>query len=290
MKAVLVTGASSGIGRMLAESLGRNGFLVFAGARVPEDLVSLGTLENVHPVRLDVTDQADIRSAVETVSKANCSLYALVNNAGIVTLGPLIDGDDAEFELTLAVNLRGSYLVTRAFGPAIVKEQGRIINIGAVAGTLANVNVGAYSISKHGIEAFTDCLAAEVEPFGVKVSIIEPGSFKSRIGVNACQRKPGLSTLLPDFSSYREPIEVVSAVWHALTSDQPKRRYLVVPDAAAAGRVIRKQILRLMQLNEGHTHTFSRDELVSMLDVSLSATNSASESVVHDGANRRGVT
>jgi NAD(P)-dependent dehydrogenase (short-subunit alcohol dehydrogenase family) len=277
-KAVLVTGASSGIGRKVTERLAADGYFVYAGARKESDLKELAGIKNVQPVRLDVTSAADIAAAVETITKGGRGLHGLVNNAGIGTLGPLATMKPEEFDLTMAVNARGPYLVTRAFTPLITAGKGRITTTGSISGILASKGNGAYSMSKHAVEAFTDALAAEMEPLGVHVSVVEPGNYNSEIARNAIERvganevaRIGGNVTMADRSKYREPDEVAAAVVHALFDPNPKRRYLVVPNDREAEVTIKKQIAQLVQLNEGQPYTYDREALVKMLDEALAS-------------------
>ena len=116
-EAVLVTGASTGIGRKITERLAADGYFVYAGARKEADLKALAALPNVQPVRLDVTDLRDIEAAVSTITKGGRGLYGLVNNAGIGTLGNVATIKPEEFDLVMAVNLYGPYRITKAFMP-----------------------------------------------------------------------------------------------------------------------------------------------------------------------------
>jgi NAD(P)-dependent dehydrogenase (short-subunit alcohol dehydrogenase family) len=275
-KAVLVTGASSGIGRKIAERLAAQGHFVYAGARKEEDLKALAAIKNVQPIRLDVTRQEDIDTAVAAITRGGRGLYGLVNNAGIGTLGPLATMKPEEFDLTMAVNVRGPYAVTRAFAPLVVAQKGRITTTGSISGILSSRGNGAYSMSKHAIEAFTDALAAEIEPQGVRVSIVEPGNYNSEIARNAIERvgmseveRIGANAQMADRTRYKEPDEVADAVIHALFDANPKRRYMVVPNQREAEVTIRKQIEELVQLNEGHAYTYDRDALVRMLDEAM---------------------
>jgi NAD(P)-dependent dehydrogenase (short-subunit alcohol dehydrogenase family) len=275
-KAILVTGASSGIGRTITERLAAAGHLVYAGARKETDLKELSGIRNVRPVRLDVTNEKDIAAAVETITKGGRGLHGLVNNAGVGTLGPLATMKPEEFDLVMAVNVKGPYLVTRAFAPLITAQKGRITTIGSISGILASRNVGAYSMSKHAIEAFADALAAEMEPAGVHVSVIEPGNYNSEIAKNAIARvgqaeldRMGANAQLGDRSQYKAPDEVADAAMHALFDPNPKRRYMVVPNEREAEITIRKQIAQLVQLNEGQPYTYDREGLVKLLDEAL---------------------
>ncbi len=272
-RAILVTGASTGIGRAITERLAAEGHFVFAGARKPADLEALARIENVQPVRLDVTEQRDIDAARDLVVRSGRGLYGLVNNAGVTTLGSVADLPQAEFDLMMAVNAAGPWRVTKAFAPLIAGSRGRITTIGSISGILAGENNSSYSMSKHAVEAFTDALAAEMQGAGVRVSVIEPGNYNTPIARKAAERiGPGLDprfAKLADRSRYKEPDEVAATVLRALFEPDPKRRYLIVPEEREAERTIRRQVLRLVQLNEGHAYTYDRAALIAMLDEEL---------------------
>src|SRR6267143_628027 len=155
-KAVLVTGASTGIGRTITERLAKEGYVVYAGARKEQDLKDLNAIPSVRSLRLDVTSAGDIAAAVDTVTRAGRGLYALVNNAGVGLGGPLIEMKEEDFHFLMNVNLYGPYRVTKAFSPLIVASKGRITTIGSISGILTGPHSGAYSMSKHAIEAFSD--------------------------------------------------------------------------------------------------------------------------------------
>ncbi len=187
-KAILVTGASSGIGLRITEVLAANGYVVYAGARKEEDLKRLEAMENVEAVRLDVTVQSDIDAAAKLIKDKGRGLYGLVNNAGIVSMGPLIEVPVSELESVFDVNVYGPYRVTQALAPFIIDSKGRIVNISSITGIFSGGLSGQYSMSKHAVEAFTESLAIELKRFGVKVSAIEPGSFASNAGTTAAKR------------------------------------------------------------------------------------------------------
>lgn len=269
-KAILVTGASSGIGLLLTEHLARMGHVVYAGARAPDRLERIASLRNVRPLLLDLTDSKSVAAAVEEVAKSDIGLYGLVNNAGVATFGSVLDGDADEFDLVMAVNVRGTYLATRAFAPLIIPHRGRVVTIGSISGILAEPKLSAYSMSKHALEAFVDAFAHEVEALGVGASIVEPGGFRTRLSENIKDRLGALPGL-PDLSARREPHDVVLAVTSALFDASTRRRYLVVATAEEARRTLCKQIEQLVQLNQGHTFTLDRDQLVHLLDATLAA-------------------
>jgi len=269
MKAVLVTGASTGIGRKITERLATDGYFVYAGARKDSDLKALGAIKNVQAVRLDVTRPDDIEAARKVIEGGRLGLYGLVNNAGVVTIGNVLDTKMEEFDVVMSVNVYGPWRITRAFAPLIVASKGRITNIGSINGIISFAQAGAYSMSKHSIEAFTDALAQEMAPLGVRVSVVEPGSYKSEIFRNEVQRA-GTGTQLLDFASHaKDPDEVAVAVEQALFDPNPKPRYMVVPEEQQARVTIRTQIEKLVELNEGQPYAYDRDTLVKMLDEAL---------------------
>ena len=279
-KAVLVTGASTGIGHTITQRLAADGYFVYATARKPEDLKALGAMKNVQALRLDVTHPEDIAAALETITKAGRGLYGLVNNAGIATIGSVADMKFEEYELVMDVNATGPVRMIKAFEPLIIEQKGRIVNIGSISGILASQNLAAYSMSKHAIEALTDSLAAQLGASGVRVSVVEPGNYNSDIGKNAVARmgvdSPAVrstgSAARVDRSNYKAPDEVAAAVEQALFEPEPKRRYMVVPNQEEAEVTIRKQIEQLVQLNEGQPYAYDRTTLVKMLDEALAKT------------------
>ena len=285
-KAVLVTGASSGLGRAMTEMMASRGYFVYAGARKDRDMQELNAIENVQAVRLDVTKQDEIDAAVTTIRDAGRGLYGLVNNAGVVVLSPLIEIDEEDFDFQMNVNVYGPYRITRAFAPLIMESKGRISIISSISGTLAGSTWGPYSMSKHAMEAFGDSLAEEMERFGVKVSLIEPGTYRSKIGDNAvnrmAQRKQTVDSsefkeelsesvewVTTHISQSGDPNEVAEAVMHALFDENPKPRYLVVPNQEQAQWTINRAIERVVEQNYQQKYSYDRGELIEMLDRAL---------------------
>jgi len=286
-RAVLVTGASTGIGRLIAEKLATDGHFVYAGARKPADIAALSAMDNIQGVRLDVTVQSEIDAAVKLVEAGGMGLYGVVNNAGVNVLAPLIEIDEDELDFLFDVNIYGPYRITRAFAPQIIESQGRIVNISSISGTLSGPLYGIYSMSKHALEAYTDSLAIEMDLLGVKVIGVEPGNYKTNIFHNRCDRMMarGYSAEGSRFEAFvaprveqcrnrpvdtdPEPHQVADAVANALFSDSPKEHYLVVPEQRQAGWTIGKALEEVVSLNEDHEFSYSRDELVEMLDEQL---------------------
>jgi NAD(P)-dependent dehydrogenase (short-subunit alcohol dehydrogenase family) len=284
-KAVLVTGASSGIGLKITEVLAERGVYVYAGARKPEDLKRLDAMENVSSVKLDVTIQSEIDAAVEKITAEGRGLYGIVNNAGVAIIAPLIEVEEDDLQFQMDVNVFGPYRVTKAFAPLVIDSKGRITTIGSISGILSGTLFGPYSMTKHAMEAYADSLAREMERFDVRVSIVEPGNYKSKIGQSLKKRLDARGADFED-SAYREemegmmarvgqaddqkdPDEVAEAVYHALFDENPKMRYMVVPYERQAEITIAKAIEEMAQLNEEQDYTFSREELIEMLDEAL---------------------
>ena len=286
-KAVLITGASSGIGRNMAETLAREGYYVYAGARKQADIDALSAIDNITGIQLDVNEQEEIDAAVEFVRAQGRGLYGLVNNAGVAIIAPLIEVDEDDLFFQMNVNVFGPYRVTKAFAPLIIGSKGRITTTGSISGILSGTLFGPYSMSKHAIEAYTDSLAREMHKFDVQVSVIEPGNYKSSIVDSLIRRmesrgqrfedslyREELERMmggLSDIDEDKEPDEVSAALLDFLSDPNPKRRYMVVPNQGQAEITIRKAISELTQLNERQAYTYSRDELVGLLDEALAA-------------------
>ncbi|XP_053313654.1 17-beta-hydroxysteroid dehydrogenase type 6-like [Spea bombifrons] len=182
-KYVLITGCDSGFGNLLAKQLDRRGMQVLAACLTEKgaDDLNLATSSRLQTVILDVTDSQSVSNAVKWVihKVSNKGLWGLVNNAGIVSPAAPNEWLTIEdFSRVLNVNLLGTISVTLSLLSLIRKAQGRIVNMSSVMGRLAFLG-GGYCISKHGIEAFSDSLRRELQPFGVKVAIIEPSSYRT---------------------------------------------------------------------------------------------------------------
>lgn len=293
VKHVLVTGTSTGIGRNLAETLARNGYRVYAGVRKDADYETLNAIENITAVRMDVTKPEEIDAVVAFIREQGTGLYGLVNNAGVGGGGPVAETPVDQQTFVYSVNVEGVYRVTKAFAPLISESKGRIVTTGSIAGTLSWAGGSAYSGSKHWIEAFTDALAAEMAPQGVSVSVVEPGNFQSRIRRSSVLREferieaaggeitDEMRAMYEETEkqelSYKKPDEVSAAFMHALFDAEPLRRYVVAPNAEEQGWTIRTKIQQLVELNTWGPYSFSRDELVEMLDAALAGESASPE-------------
>ena len=246
-KHVLITGTSTGIGRNLAETLARQGYRVYAGVRNDVDQEALNAIQNITAVRMDVTKPEEIEAAVAFIREQGTGLHGLVNNAGVGGGGPVVETPVDQQTFVYDVNVEGVYRVTQAFAPMIIESKGRIVTTGSIAGTLSWAGGTAYSGSKHWIEAFTDGLAAEMQPLGVSVSVVEPGNYQSRIRRSAVLREferveaaggeitDDMRAMYEETEkrelSYKQPDDVSAAFLHALFDPEPLRRYVVVPSA-----------------------------------------------------------
>lgn len=248
-QSVIITGASTGIGAACALELHHRGFRVFAGVRKAADGLRLQEQASrfLAPLMIDVTDEASVAEAAKTVagSLGGGPLAGLVNNAGIMIGGPLETLSVSDFRRQLDVNVVGQLAVIQAMLPLLRGCRGRIVNIGSFNGRVAVPYSGAYSASKHALEAMTDVLRVELRRWGISVSIVEPGSVKTPIWDKAhgeAQRvlesmtRQGEILYGEDMRAMREaslrlaaggmPVErVVRAVVHALTASRPKARY-----------------------------------------------------------------
>lgn len=184
-KYVFITGCDSGFGNLLAKTLDRKGFHVIAACLTEKGAADLAAAASprLKTLLLNVTDGASIRRAVEFVSKevGERGLWGLVNNAGrSIPIGPTEWMQLEDFKKVLDVNLIGVIDVTLQFLPLLKKARGRVVNVASILGRLS-LTGGGYCLSKYGVEAFSDSLRRDMQHFGIKVSIIEPGFFKTAV-------------------------------------------------------------------------------------------------------------
>ncbi|MEA5568411.1 SDR family NAD(P)-dependent oxidoreductase [Anabaena sp. UHCC 0399] len=251
---VVITGASTGIGEACALHLDKLGFCVFAGVRKDSDAQKLQqkATQRLIPIFLDVTDADSIAFAVETVKNTvGDGIFGLVNNAGIAVPGPLELLPIADFEQQMQVNVTGQLAVTQAFLGLLRQSRGRIVNMGSISGRSAAPFLGAYNASKFALEALTDVMRMELQPWGISVSIIEPGAIATPIWEKSfTQADTAKQNLSPSalnlyghaLTAVRKQVGILAsksissdivaeAVIHALTAKKPKTRYLIGQDA-----------------------------------------------------------
>lgn len=254
--AVVITGASSGIGRACALRMDRAGWRVFAGVRsdAAADALREAGSERLIPVRLDVTDEDSIASAVALVREqvGERGLHGLVNNAGVAKGGVLEFIDLDAVRQMLEINVVGVLAVTQPLIPLLRQARGRIVMMSSIAGRSATPIVGAYAASKHALEALTDALRVELHPWGIQVSAVEPGNVNTPIWDKAlAEAERALAEMSPEARRLYGPLielgirkarkaaqgrgtppeAVAEVVHHALTAAKPKTRYLVGRDA-----------------------------------------------------------
>jgi NAD(P)-dependent dehydrogenase (short-subunit alcohol dehydrogenase family) len=202
-RAVLVTGASSGIGEAASLELARRGFAVYAGVRSERDAERLRLQRNVTPLILDVTDADSIARATAAIKSDGVELAGLVNNAGIALAGPIEAVPLSAWRRQFDVNLFGAIAVTQACLPALRESGGRIVFVGSVSGRVAFPYIAPYSTSKFALRALADALRSEVRPAGIAVSLIEPGSVKTPIwSKGRAMRDEMFSWLAPHMPQY----------------------------------------------------------------------------------------
>lgn len=244
-RAVVVTGASTGIGLDACRELVAHGFTVFGTVRRKEDEAALREL-GATPLLLDVTDPASIRAARDQVETllAPAALAGLVNNAGISSVGPIELLDLDEFRKVFEVNALGPVAVTKEFLPLLKEGRGRIVNISSVSGRVAPPFMAPYAASKFALEAISDCMRRELYPFGIDVIVIQPGIVHTPIWKKGAARDlaPVRNTIYENVmtrmrdhaASVNEraipPSRVSRAILHALTARRPATRIPVVPD------------------------------------------------------------
>jgi len=242
-KVILVTGASSGIGFDAAEAFARQGHRVYAAARRVERMEPLKAL-GVVPLRMDVTDEASLEAGVRTVLEAEGRIDALVNNAGYGYFGAIENVPLEEARRQLEVNVFGLARLCQLVIPSMREQgSGRIINTSSIAGKAVIYFGGWYHVSKYSVEALSDALRMEVKPFGIDVSIIEPGGIKTDWGLIAADHLAESSKGTPyEQEGIREaktmhkaysirllsnPSVVTRAISRAVNSRRPRTRYRI---------------------------------------------------------------
>ena len=231
-QSILITGATSGIGRDAALRLAGAGHLVLAGGRRRDALAGLAAESRgrIEPLMLDVTEPASVEAARELVERRTDGrgLDVLVNNAGYALPGPLEALAEADLRGLFDTNLFGLLAVTRAFLPAMRERGlGRVVNVGSIMGRVAMPLLGAYNASKHAVAAVTDALRMELAPFGVSVVLVEPGALRTGFAARALA---GLDPYRDPGSPYAAALAGTDAAW--------ARVYRLSPGPSAAGRAI----------------------------------------------------
>lgn len=243
MSVILITGASSGIGFQTAEALAKEGHKVYGAARRLDKLAELKQY-GVIPIRLDVTDDDSIQAAVQEIIQNEDRIDILINNAGYGSYGAIEDVPISEAKRQFEVNLFGMARLTQLVLPYMRKQKvGRIINTSSMGGRLVSYMGAWYHATKYAVEAFSDALRMETAPFGIKVSLIEPGGIKTNWGFiaadhllesakNGAYQKQAQKAALGMKKQYSSnmmsnPKVISRAISKAVNSQHPKTRYLV---------------------------------------------------------------
>ncbi|XP_035687453.1 retinol dehydrogenase 16-like [Branchiostoma floridae] len=260
-KTVLITGCDTGFGNLLAKRLDQLGLRVFAGCLTAAGVAELrqSCSERLQPIRMDVSSSDSVQNAFRVVKETvgNKGLWGLVNNAGINgdMAGPMEWATKEDYQTVLNVNLLGMIDVTKTFLPLLKKSRGRVVNVASAAGRVAVPDAGPYTVSKFGVEAFSDSLRRAMRTFGVKVVIIEPGYFRTEINnkESALRRmddtwqlqspetkteygeeflQAGKDGIKASGRFMQDPVAVVDAMAHALCANHPRSRYVIGWDAS----------------------------------------------------------
>jgi NAD(P)-dependent dehydrogenase (short-subunit alcohol dehydrogenase family) len=250
-RTAFITGGAGGLGGAAAKYLGERGWRVFAADCVDDALAHIGTERNVTPVHVDVTDAASVDAAARQVAKQVDGLDGVVNFAGILAVGSLIEIPEAVLHRVLDVNVMGTFRVNRALFPLVLARQGRIVNISSETGWQSGMPFnGPYGMSKHAIEAYSDSLRRELMFVGVPVIKIQPGPFKTEMVASierhfarAAKESRYFGKLLravkgmtlAEQDKAHDPILIAETVHTALTVRNPAPAYSVKPDPARVG-------------------------------------------------------
>jgi NAD(P)-dependent dehydrogenase (short-subunit alcohol dehydrogenase family) len=238
-----ITGASTGLGRNLAEAALAKGDRVVATARKQETVADLERLNPGHAlaVRLDVTDPAQVKASVQTAIDAFGRIDVLVNNAGYGLLGTVEEVSDAQIRQQFETNLFGLLHVTRAVLPLLrAQRSGHILNVTSVGGQVSFPTFGMYHGTKYAIEGISESLAQEVAGFGIKVTIVEPGAFKTDFATRSLARAERIGAydtvyeaLLKAFEGgvYGDPARAAEAMIQAVDAGEPPLRLALGADA-----------------------------------------------------------
>lgn len=253
MKTVLITGASSGFGKRVAEKLLDEGYTIYAAARRVEKMTDI-ELKGAHILRMDVTDNGSVEAGVAQVIKEQGRIDVLFNNAGYGSFGPVECVPVEDIQRQYEVNVFGMARLIKAVLPHMRKKRnGLVINTASMVGHISFPVMGWYASTKHAIEGMSDALRMEVKPFGIDVVVIDPGPVKTEfdaVGVAALDRletPEDYKPLTAGFSNYMAnlyarcpgPESTADAVVKAIKAKRPKTRYATTATARLLPRIRR---------------------------------------------------
>lgn len=290
---ILVTGASTGIGRAATVRLAGLGHPVFATARRAEHLEELAAIRNVTPIPLDVRNPDDAIAALEVVRGAGRGLYGLVNNSGVGGIGPIASFTDEEVRDQFEINVLGVFRLTRTFLPMLLESGGRAVIVGSMGGSISMRYFAPYTMTKHALEAFVTALDLEIRPHGARAAIIQPGGVVTAIFETAREadrrrfvRAPapfereaaavlagfdddaGFDPSRPESAGNRNPSppeDVADAIQQVLDAPDPPLRTLV-GTRWEGNRVLDALMQRIAEANDCPSLNYTRAELLERLD------------------------
>ena len=242
-KTILITGASSGMGKETAKTLLPEGYTVYTAARRVEKMDDLKAL-GAHPIKMDVTSEASMSAGVRSIIKKEGSIDILINNAGYGSYGAIEDVPIEEARRQFEVNIFGLARLTQLVLPKMRENRyGKIVNISSMGGKIYTPFGGWYHATKHALEGFSDCLRWETAPFGIDVIIVEPGGIATPWGVIAAENLKKVSGkgayagmaneaadgLIKNYTGDRlsPPTLIAETILKAITARRPKTRYAV---------------------------------------------------------------
>lgn len=258
-KVWLITGASRGLGRAFTEEILKAGDRVVAAARNPEQLAEVASKfgGSVRTVSLDVTNEAQAKRAVDAAIETFGSLDVLVNNAGYGNVSPVEDTSLADFRAQIETNLFGVIIMTKTVLPYFrERATGHVIQIASIGGRVGPTGRAAYAAAKFGVEGFSESLSKEVGPLGIKITIVEPGGFRTdfagsstelRVGRPEYDATVGATVRFQrdyDGKQPGDPVKAAAALLHIASLPNPPLRLLLGSDAYNAAEQHALQILR----------------------------------------------
>jgi NAD(P)-dependent dehydrogenase (short-subunit alcohol dehydrogenase family) len=248
-KAWLITGSSRGLGRAFTVAALEAGHKVVAGARKPEQLADLENRfgKNIRTISLDVTNEAQAKRAVEMALETFGALDVLVNNAGYGNVSPVEDTSVEEFRKQIETNLFGVIIMTKDVLPYFREQRrGHIVQVSSVGGRIGPIGRAPYAAAKFGVEGFSESLSKEVGPLGIKVTILEPGGFRTDFAGPSTELREGrpeyqstvgaTARFQRDYNGRQpgDPAKAAAVLLHVVSLPEPPLRLLLGRDSYVA--------------------------------------------------------
>lgn len=231
-KVIVISGASTGIGYSIAKELASDGNKVYAGARKASDMKRLSEMPNIEGIELDITKPEQIQKAIQQISEKEGYIDVLINNAGVTGWGAIMDRDMEYFRNIIEINYFGHVQMIKMFYPLLKKSTDNpiIINTSSQGGNYAMPFWSAYHSSKWAIEAFSHCLRRELQPYGIRVAIIQPGAIQSEAFSKDAQDFDKYKTCITTSDFVKYAIPVLEPAFHRKPISKEKSPLLVVND------------------------------------------------------------